>query len=71
MQTVPGSGADAEDGRCRVIVYLVKYYDAKLSKKGRGVQVRSFTDRQEAEKFAAENRIYAGHCRVEPKEIAK
>jgi hypothetical protein len=45
--------------------FRVKYYDAKLSKKGRGTQVRTFTDRAEAEKFASANRIYAGPCRVE------
>lgn len=46
-------------------LFRVRYYDAKLSKKGRGVQVRTFTDRAEAEAFAASNRIYSGPCRVE------
>jgi hypothetical protein len=45
--------------------FRVKYFDARLSKKGRGVQVATFTDRAEAEAFAAKNRIYAAPCKVE------
>jgi hypothetical protein len=45
--------------------FVVKYYDAKLSKKGQGVQFRRFTTRDAAENFAAQNRIYAGPCTVE------
>lgn len=45
--------------------YRVKYYDEKLSHKGRGTQVRAFDDREKAEAFAAENRIYGGPCSVE------
>lgn len=44
--------------------FEVKYYDRKLSRKGRGTQVRVFTDRAAAEEFAAKNRIYAGPCKV-------
>lgn len=47
------------------VTYRVKYYDRDLSRKGQGVQVATFTDRAEAEKFAAENRIYARACKVE------
>lgn len=45
--------------------YRVVYYDAKLSKKGKGVQVRTFEDRAAAEEFASKNRVYARPCRVE------
>ncbi len=45
--------------------FFVKYYDAKLSKKGRGTQYRWFHVREDAEKFAATNKIYAGPCKVE------
>jgi len=46
-------------------VYVVRYYDAKLSKLGRGVQAREFTDRAQAEAFAAKHRLYARPARVE------
>jgi len=49
--------------------FHVKYYDAKLSKQGSGVQVRSFTDHNEAEQFAAKNKLYARPCKVEVKSI--
>lgn len=45
--------------------FFVKYYDAKLSKKGRGTQYRWFRVREEAEKFASENKIYAAPSKVE------
>ena len=45
--------------------YRVKYYDKQLSRKGRGTQVREFTDKAEAEEFASKNRIYARPCTVE------
>jgi len=49
----------------RMTVYVVRYYDAKLSKLGRGVQAREFTDRAQAEAFAAKHRLYARPARVE------
>lgn len=45
--------------------YRVKYYDRKLSHRGKGVQVRRFHDRDQAEAFASRNQIYSGPCRVE------
>ena len=45
--------------------FKVRYYDAVMSRKGQGVQVRTFTDRGEAEKFAAANKLYARPCKVE------
>lgn len=45
--------------------YEVKYYDARLSRKGRGVQVKRFTDRAAAEEFAGRNRLYAERCVVQ------
>lgn len=47
------------------IRFYVKYYDAKLSKKGRGTQWRVFDVREDAERFASENQIYARPCKVE------
>lgn len=47
------------------LTFRVRYYDARMSRKGQGVQVRTFTDRAKAEDFASQNRIYAGPCRVE------
>lgn len=49
--------------------FRVRYYDRRLSRKGRGVQVRRFVDRAKADAFAAANQIYSQPCRVE--EIAK
>lgn len=46
-------------------LFRVKFYDRKLSKKGRGVQVRTFTDRGAAEAFAAVNVLYSEPCKVE------
>lgn len=48
-----------------MIRYRVKYYDARLSKKGQGVQRKTFDDKEAAEAFAAKNRVYAKPCRVE------
>jgi hypothetical protein len=45
--------------------YLVRYYDAAKSRKGQGVQQRSFTDRADAESFASQNKLYAKPCKVE------
>ena len=45
--------------------WSVRYYDAALSRKGRGVQTRVFHDRAAAEKFAASNRVYGKPCKVE------
>jgi hypothetical protein len=45
--------------------YSVKYFDAKLSKKGRGVQVQHFTDKAAAESFASNNKLYANTCTVQ------
>ena len=45
--------------------YRVKYYDAKLSKKGRGVQVAVFDTILDAEEFASRNQIYSRPCVVE------
>lgn len=45
--------------------YHVRYYDAKLSKKGKGTQVAAFKTRAEAEDFAGRNQIYSMPCRVE------
>lgn len=40
-------------------MFRVVYFDAKLSKKGQGRQVRHFTDRAEADAFAAQQRYAA------------
>ncbi len=45
-------------------LYEVKYYNRQMSKRGKGVWVRTFTDLAEAEKFAAENQLYARPCVV-------
>lgn len=45
--------------------YKVKFFDAKASRKGKGIRVSYFSDLAAAEKFASENRIYAGPCKVE------
>jgi hypothetical protein len=45
--------------------YHVKYYDSKLSKKGKGTQIAAFKTRAEAEDFAGRNQIYSMPCRVE------
>lgn len=64
--TQPAPASPTPDGGSGTTeTFRVRYYDAKLSKKGRGVQVRTFADRAEAEAFAASNRIYSGPCRVE------
>lgn len=47
------------------MMFRVRYYDRKLSHKGRGTQVRTFTDREEAERFAAQNQLYSEPCTVE------
>ena len=64
----PGGACDlieqADPPRSRKL-YRVKYYDAKLSKKGKGTQSRTFTDRAKAQEFADANQIYAGPCKVE------
>lgn len=45
--------------------YRVRYYDARLSRRGRGVQERVFRDRANAESFAAGHKLYGERCRVE------
>lgn len=49
------------------ITYEVTYYDAKLSKKGRGTQTAVFTKRDEAIDFASKNRYRAKPCKVIPR----
>jgi hypothetical protein len=51
--------------RCGAVVYRVRYFDRELSRKGQGVQFRTFTDREEAEAFASKNVLHAKPCRVE------
>lgn len=51
------------------VAYVVRFYDAKMSRKGRGVQVRQFFDRETAELFASTHRLYAKPCRVEELKI--
>lgn len=50
--------------------YSVKYYDAKLSKKGRGVQVQRFEDKAAAESFAGANILYGHPAKVETVTVA-
>jgi hypothetical protein len=45
--------------------YKVRFYSAAASRKGAGVRVAYFSDRAEAEEFAAANRLYAKPCQVE------
>ena len=45
--------------------FFVRYFDAILSRKGQGVQARSFDTREEAEAFAAKNVLYGRRCRVQ------
>lgn len=52
------------------MIYRVRYYDARLSKKGRGVQVAVFDGLAEAERFASEHVLYNRPCSVEPLEPA-
>lgn len=53
-------------------IYAVKYFDARMSKRGQGVQVRRFWTRSEAEEFAGRNRLYGKPCQVveESEEVA-
>lgn len=45
--------------------YEVKYFDAELSRQGKGgVRVRSFTSYDAAATFAAANKLYAQPCTV-------
>lgn len=46
--------------------FQVRYYDARLSRKGQGVQVKKFKTLEEAEAFASVNVLYAKPCKVEP-----
>lgn len=45
--------------------YVVRYYDASFSRKGQGVQAKRFTDKGEAEGFAAGHQLYARPAKVE------
>lgn len=45
--------------------FVVRYYDAQASRRGRGVQARQFADRAEAENFAIGKRLYSAPARVE------
>ena len=40
-------------------IFEVKFFDPLLSKKGQGVQVKSFVTREGAERFAQDKRLYA------------
>jgi hypothetical protein len=56
--------------RSSSVRYVVRYYDREWSRRGKGgVRSRSFDDRLEAERFASENQLYAGPCKVEEIEI--
>jgi hypothetical protein len=45
--------------------YEVKYFDADLSRRGKGgVRTRSFAKREDADAFAAANKLYAQPCTV-------
>lgn len=46
-------------------MFLVRYYDSRLSSAGRGVQRRVFWDRQAAQEFAEGRKLYARPARVE------
>lgn len=48
-----------------VLKFQVRYYDARKSRKGQGVQVMQFATREAAEDFASKNKLYAKPCRVE------
>lgn len=45
--------------------YQVRYYDAKLSRHGRGSQVATFDSREQAEAFAEGRRYHARPATVE------
>lgn len=48
------------------VKYRVRYFDAEKSRRGKGgVWSRMFDNREEAEKFAAANKLYAKPCIVE------
>lgn len=51
--------------------YRVRYYDAALSRKGRGVQARLFETREAAEAFAEGKILYARPATVELVETAR
>lgn len=59
-------GADICDG-CSMPrwKFRVRYFDARMSRKGQGVQERRFYCEDEAAKFASKNRLYARPCKVE------
>lgn len=44
--------------------FVVRYYDAALSKRGQGVQARAFDTREEAEPFASGRVLYGRRARV-------
>lgn len=46
-------------------LFKVRYFDAKASKRGQGVQTRTFTDRAKADLFAAGRTLYARPATVE------
>jgi hypothetical protein len=48
--------------------FKVRFYDAKASRKGKGVKVAYFTDRAEADAFAAGKTLYARPAVAEPVE---
>lgn len=56
------------EGRCKdhdyYFRYRVKYFDAQLSRKGKGVQIKGFKNRKDAEEFASHNILHAKPCLV-------
>jgi hypothetical protein len=48
-----------------VVIYIVRYYCPRASRKGKGVQTARFTDRAQAEQFARGRRLYSRPAVVE------
>jgi hypothetical protein len=47
------------------VIYIVRYYCPRASRKGNGVQTARFNDRAEAEQFARGRRLYSRPAVVE------
>lgn len=54
-----------------VPIYRVRYFDRQKSRKGQGVQTKTFRDAGEAERFASQNVLYARPCKVEPVQLTR
>lgn len=49
--------------------FVVKFFEPSASRKGSGVQVRTFVNRKDADDFASGKRLYAGPAQVKSLEV--